>query len=112
MKYCSHCGKELLDDAVICPSCGCPVENNTPNYQYQSYSGLSIVGLVFAFLSPVIGLILSLVAGNNAKQIGDFKSQNLAKTGTIISIVLIAVYVLIVVLAVSIVSCAALTIPY
>lgn len=23
MKYCSHCGKELLDEAVICPGCGC-----------------------------------------------------------------------------------------
>ena len=24
MKYCTHCGKELLDEAVICPGCGCP----------------------------------------------------------------------------------------
>lgn len=23
MKYCSHCGNELLDEAVICPKCGC-----------------------------------------------------------------------------------------
>ena len=23
MKYCSKCGKELLDEAVICPNCGC-----------------------------------------------------------------------------------------
>ncbi len=27
MKYCSHCGKEVADDAVICVSCGCMVEN-------------------------------------------------------------------------------------
>lgn len=26
MKYCTHCGKELLDEAVICPSCGCRVD--------------------------------------------------------------------------------------
>ena len=26
MKYCTHCGKELLDEAVICPGCGCEVE--------------------------------------------------------------------------------------
>ena len=25
MKYCSHCANELLDEAVICPQCGCPV---------------------------------------------------------------------------------------
>lgn len=23
MKYCSHCGNELLDDAVMCMNCGC-----------------------------------------------------------------------------------------
>ena len=27
MKFCTHCGKELLDEAVICPSCGCAVNN-------------------------------------------------------------------------------------
>jgi len=25
MKNCVHCGKELLDEAVSCPECGCPV---------------------------------------------------------------------------------------
>lgn len=24
MKYCMKCGKELFDEAVICPGCGCP----------------------------------------------------------------------------------------
>lgn len=27
MKYCSKCGNELLDEAVICPKCGCPVDS-------------------------------------------------------------------------------------
>ena len=27
MKYCSKCGNELFDEAVVCPKCGCPVEN-------------------------------------------------------------------------------------
>ena len=26
MKYCSHCGQEIMDEAVICPHCGCAVE--------------------------------------------------------------------------------------
>jgi len=25
MKYCSKCGFELLDEAVVCPKCGCAV---------------------------------------------------------------------------------------
>ena len=28
MKFCSHCGKELMDEAVICPGCGCPVQSD------------------------------------------------------------------------------------
>lgn len=27
MKYCSKCGNELVDEAVICPKCGCAVGN-------------------------------------------------------------------------------------
>ena len=34
MKYCTKCGNELMDEAVICPKCGCMVEganlNNVP----------------------------------------------------------------------------------
>mgnify|MGYP000848705560 CR=1 FL=1 len=26
MKYCSHCGKEINDEAVVCPFCGCATE--------------------------------------------------------------------------------------
>lgn len=29
MKYCCYCGKELLDEAVICPSCGCEVKKRS-----------------------------------------------------------------------------------
>ena len=31
MKYCSKCGKELMDEAVICPSCGCSVASLSNN---------------------------------------------------------------------------------
>ena len=27
MKYCVHCGNELLDEAIICPKCGCASES-------------------------------------------------------------------------------------
>lgn len=27
LKYCSHCGAELLDAAVICVKCGCSTQN-------------------------------------------------------------------------------------
>lgn len=30
MKYCTKCGNELLDDAVVCVKCGCPVQPTSP----------------------------------------------------------------------------------
>lgn len=32
MKYCTHCGKEIMDEAVICVGCGCAVgeQSNGP----------------------------------------------------------------------------------
>lgn len=32
MKYCAKCGKELMDEAVICPGCGCAVSGT---YSYN-----------------------------------------------------------------------------
>ena len=26
MKYCAQCGAQLVDEAVVCPQCGCPVQ--------------------------------------------------------------------------------------
>ena len=47
MKYCSHCGRELFDEAVFCPGCGCatpkypPVQqtnyNPYPSNNYNAY---------------------------------------------------------------------------
>lgn len=69
MKYCSYCGKEIMDEAVICPHCGCSVstrELDVPN------TGLNILALLF----PLIGLILYLVyhdkTPNKANKIGQF----------------------------------------
>lgn len=119
MKYCIHCGKQVLDDAIICPGCGCSVQygnmngynsqsggaqnnNNAQQQQQQyvppyadSYSGLSIGGLILAFFQPLIGLILSIIAHNEAKRIGSQKSQSMSKAGIIISSVVLGIIALI-----------------
>ena len=34
MKYCTKCGKEIMDEAVICPGCGCPTAGSAEqNFQ-------------------------------------------------------------------------------
>lgn len=110
MKFCEHCGNEVLDDAVICPKCGCSVNNGSrmqsqaqPQGQVppmmDSYSGLSIAGFILSFLGALLGLILSIVAYNDAKKTGSQKSLTLAKAGIIISAVLMGLYVLIFLIA-------------
>lgn len=58
MKYCSKCGNELHDDAVICPKCGCPVEakqssNKTSNSKIRTALLLNIFAFVIALFSIV-----------------------------------------------------------
>lgn len=107
MKYCTHCGKQVLDDAVICPGCGCSVQygntdggfsktghgaqqNYAPPFA-DEYSGLSVAGLILAFFQPLIGLILSIIAHNEAKRIGSQKSMSMSKAGIIVSAVLLGI---------------------
>ena len=54
MKYCSQCGKELVDEAVVCPNCGCAVQAPVSQQEDKPSTVLNIL----AFLFPVIGLIL------------------------------------------------------
>ena len=64
MKYCSKCGKEIMEDAVICPYCGCQVGTVTAvnkSAEVNESSGLSTCAIVFAVLIPVVGLICGIV---------------------------------------------------
>ena len=54
MKYCSHCGKELIDEAIICTGCGCAVIKPEVNPVEDKVS----VGLcVLSALIPLFGII-------------------------------------------------------
>lgn len=59
MKYCTHCGTELNDEAVVCPSCGCPTDlynaNSGSNINTNSNnSGLATTAKVFMVIGCVI----------------------------------------------------------
>ena len=58
MKYCSYCGKEIMDATVVCPHCGCPSNGSTINLTPDvSNTGLNII----SFLLPFVGLILYII---------------------------------------------------
>jgi len=61
MKYCTHCGAELVDAAVVCPKCGCAA--GTTGQFVAGGSGVSqklVVGIVMIVLG-LTGLIYSLL---------------------------------------------------
>lgn len=84
MKYCTHCGGALADEAVICPNCGSAVpQTPMPETNDKRSVGLNIIG----FLFPLIGLILFLCLKKDtpvrAKSIGKW-----ALIGFLIAVVL------------------------
>lgn len=57
MKYCSHCGNQLLDEAIICPNCGCPAQSQNSVEPDKISTGLNVLSFFF----PIIGLILYIL---------------------------------------------------
>ncbi|QJW35360.1 DUF4190 domain-containing protein [Cellulosimicrobium protaetiae] len=60
---------------------------------------LGIVGFVFAFIGPLLGLIFSIIARNKSKAAG-FDNQ-LAKWGVILSSIFLGLYLLFVIIAIA-----------
>ena len=57
MKFCTKCGKEINENAVICLNCGCAQENVKPKENDSKSFGWGVLGFFF----PIVGLILWLI---------------------------------------------------
>lgn len=57
-KFCSQCGQGVMDEAVICPHCGCSIAKYEPD---EPHGGLSLL----SFLISPVGLILFCVYANS-----------------------------------------------
>ncbi len=61
--YCKNCGKEILNEAVICPSCGYPTDNYN-KINAKNNTELITASKIFIILSIVaasIGILTSIV---------------------------------------------------
>lgn len=75
MKYCRFCGAQLMDEAVMCPNCGCAqgaIKTDSSSFGY---------GLL-GFCIPIVGLILYLVWKNDTP----LKAKSAGK-GALISVI-------------------------
>ena len=91
MKYCTHCGKQLLDEAVLCPGCGCSVVQNEKT-SVQIIASLAqrlyingVIWLVVGILQVLMGLYVEwifIVVGalNIASASGDMQYSRSLRT--------------------------------
>lgn len=70
--FCEKCGKEIMDEAVICPNCGCGTSknnfqsNNTmqlneENNIISSISNLTAPARILSIFIPMIGIIIASI---------------------------------------------------
>lgn len=66
--FCSKCGNEIDNEALICPKCGCATANmvnmnaqKAAAAQTEETSTLATCAIVFAILMPIVGLILGII---------------------------------------------------
>ena len=87
MKYCQKCGKELVDEAVVCVHCGCSVQPVQTGETDAPSIGMAILG----FFIPLAGLIIYLV-NKNTKPLMAKSAGKGALIGVIVSVVLSIIY--------------------
>lgn len=107
--YCTNCGEEINDNAVICPHCGVATANMLPSTaastsgQQKPVNGFAIAGLVlglvgliggnYGFLVPgIVGLVLSIIGMVKSKQ---YAAPGLAIAALIVSIVTFVIWLII-----------------
>lgn len=117
--YCTKCGAQVHDGDRFCPSCGAalnsspayidPFEPQTnynpppvqqPQNQWQQTApteenSMAILGFIFAFIFPIVGLILSIMGLKKRQYHG------LAVAGVVISIISIIIYVIAVIVIIA-----------
>ena len=57
MKFCRYCGKEHLDEAVICPHCGCATKEENRAPSAETNDSISIGLVVLSIFIPLFGII-------------------------------------------------------
>lgn len=88
--FCKKCGKEIMDDAVICVHCGCSTQEKkeiTTSENDAPSTGMAVLG----FLIPLVGLIVWLI-NKETKPLMAKSAGKGALIGFIVSIVFSIIY--------------------
>jgi len=95
--YCQRCAAEVSEDSQFCQACG--AATGVPPYPYpyapaypqpqqpaKQTNNMALIGLILAFVVPVAGLVVSIIARKQCLERGE-DGANLAKAGVIVGAV-------------------------
>ena len=89
MKFCSKCGKEIMDEAVVCPNCGCAVKKESTPVKVavpKSAKTAQIFGILSILLLAPFGIPAIILANKSKQETGGIMCKQ-AKTGLICGII-------------------------
>ena len=89
MAFCKNCGKEIDDNAVVCPRCG--VIQKEELVQNTVDNGGFLWGLLGCCI-PIVGLILFLVWRDTKP-----KTSRAAGIGALVGVICVAVYYIVII---------------
>ncbi|MBO5328061.1 MAG: hypothetical protein J6B04_02675 [Clostridia bacterium] len=96
--FCKVCGKEINENAVVCPHCGCGVAQAQKSTSVAAVVGfiMSLVSLFISFycIIPVLGVVFSGI-GMSATSYGKKKGRGIAVAGLVISIISLVLNIII-----------------
>ena len=88
--FCTNCGSQIDDKALICPHCGVATQNYKDSLEKGSGSqknGMAIAGFVCSFFIPLLGWIFGGIGLSRANK-RNGKHKGLAIASIIISTVM------------------------
>lgn len=101
-KFCTNCGNELDDRAIMCPKCGVALTQTTNASNGSSSNGMAIAGFILSFFIPLLGLIFSIIGLKRSKETNNGKG--LSTAGIIISCITMVITLIMGIISFSVVS--------
>jgi len=105
--YCNLCGKVMHPSERFCSTCGTESTTqqpgmNAPPVPHQQNT-MAILGLVFAFIMPLLGIIFSAIGLSRANQMNG-EGRGMAIAGLVLSIAYIVFATIIAIVSISLVT--------
>lgn len=107
MAFCAYCGKEISDQAPVCPQCGHPQRGIPPTWSpaaARRSDGYAVASLILAIASfiaiPFVPAIVAVILGTKSKhrlQLDPtLEGDTMAKAGVIVGWINIGLTILVV----------------